>query len=344
MRSSVIKPVVIAALSGSLLLLGACGKDDPKPAQTASPAPSASASVTPSASASPTPSTKPVKPSSNFDDVKVTGAFGKSPKVTIKDPWAIDKTRAKVLEANDSGPTIKEGQPVEMNYAGYNARTGKLFDESFARGQTATFDLNQVVPGFKKGLLGQHMGSRVVVAMPGPDGYDASGGQPDIGVLVGDTLVFVVDVVAVPLEGPSGAKVTPKAGLPTVTEAGGKPQITVPKTDPPKELQAQTLIEGKGKKVTEADSLTLNYLWVNFSDGKLLEQTYGAKPAASPLSSLLPGMVKGLVGKTVGSRVLLVIPPSEGYPKGNATPSIAPDQTTTMVVDILFASQPPPGQ
>ena len=48
--------------------------------------------------------------------------------------------------------------------------------------------------------------------------------------------------------------------------------------------------------------------------------------------------MKGLTGKTVGSRVLLVIPPAEGYPEGNATPSISPTETTVMVVDLLFAA------
>jgi peptidylprolyl isomerase len=47
-------------------------------------------------------------------------------------------------------------------------------------------------------------------------------------------------------------------------------------------------------------------------------------------------MVKGLEGQTVGSRVLLVISPADGYPDGNATPSIKPGETLVMVVDLLF--------
>ena len=51
-------------------------------------------------------------------------------------------------------------------------------------------------------------------------------------------------------------------------------------------------------------------------------------------------MVKGLTGQTVGSRVLLVIPPADGYPDGNPTPSVAPDETLVMVVDLLFTQSP----
>ena len=47
-------------------------------------------------------------------------------------------------------------------------------------------------------------------------------------------------------------------------------------------------------------------------------------------------MVKGLTNQTVGSRVLLVIPPSQGYPEGNETPKIDKGETLVMVVDLLF--------
>lgn len=322
-------------LSAVLLTLGACGKGS-DPAASASPTPSAdtaSASASPSAS----PSAAPITPSKNFDAVKVEGAYGKSPKVTIKSPWAIDQTRAEVLQPSN-GPIVQAGSTVEVNYYGVNGRTGKKFDDSFSRGQSIAFPLDQVVPGFSKGLQGQRQGSRVVIAMPGVDGYDSSGGSPKAGINVGDTLVFVVDIVAVPLSAPAGTTVAPKAGLPTVTETDGKPVVTVPKADPPTSLVVQPLIQGKGKAVGQADSVTLNYAWVDWSSGQVLEQTYGAKPATAALSSLVPGLQKGLVGQKVGSRVLVVVPPAEGYPQGNATPKVDPGETLVFLVDVLFTS------
>jgi peptidylprolyl isomerase len=47
-------------------------------------------------------------------------------------------------------------------------------------------------------------------------------------------------------------------------------------------------------------------------------------------------MAKGLIGQTVGSRVLLVIPPADGYPDGNATPSVKPGENLVILVDLLF--------
>jgi peptidylprolyl isomerase len=335
---------VLTALGLSAsLLLAACGDEEgatpssspSAPASTAGP----SASASPSATPSPTPKPKPIKASSDFDAVQVTGEYGTAPKVTVKSPWAIDKTRTKVLTPS-KGAVVKANQTVEVNYHGVDGRTGETFDESFSRGTPIAFSLAQVVPGFSKGLVGQRQGSRVVIAMPGKDGYDASGGNPQAGIEVGDSLIFVVDLVGVQLAGPEGTAVKPEAGLPTVTDKAGVPEITVPKTDPPTTLQVQPLIKGKGKKVGENDQITFDYRWVRWSDGKLLEESYSAEPATAALSGLLPGMVKGLTGQTVGSRVLLVIPPAEGYPDGNPTPSVGPQETLVMVVDLLFTQAP----
>jgi peptidylprolyl isomerase len=329
--------VAIGLGLASLLLLCGCGNDEPA-ADAASPSPTAApTSASPSATPTPTPTPrpKPIKASTNFDKVTVTGGYGETPKVKVDTPWAIDKTRIKVLDAS-KGQVVSKGQTVEVNYYGVNGRTGKKFDESFSRGQPVAFSLAQVVPGFSKGLEGQRKGSRVLIAMSGKDGYDPMGGNPQAGIEVGDTLIFVVDLVNVQLAGPQGKTVQPKAGLPTVTDKGGTPEITIPETAPPTSLQVQPLIKGEGKKVGANDTITFNYLWVRWSDGKVLEETYSGQPANSALSGLLPGMVKGLTDQTVGSRVLLVVPPADGYPDGNATPSIKPGETLVLVVDLLF--------
>ena len=334
MRPNPLKSLIVVGVSASLLALSACG-DDSTPAESATATPSAAATADPSASATPTPAPAKIKASSDLDAIKVTGEYGKTPKVTVEEPWAVDKTRTKVLTPSD-GQVVAAGQTVVVNYFGVDARTNKKFDESFSTGKPVAFPLDQVVPGFSKGLTGQRKGSRVVIAMPGTDGYDSSGGNPQAGIEVGDTLVFVVDIVDVSLTEPAGKKVAAKDGLPTVTGPLDKPEITIPKSDPPAELVAQPLIEGTGTKVGAGDSITFNYRWQAWKDGRLLEESYGGKAGSAQLSGLLPGMQKGLVGQTVGSRVLLVIPPADGYPNGNAEPKVDPGETLVMVVDLLF--------
>ena len=50
---------------------------------------------------------------------------------------------------------------------------------------------------------------------------------------------------------------------------------------------------------------------------------------------VIAGWDKGLIGKTVGSRVLLVVPPAEGYGAKGSPPLIGPQDTLVSVVDIL---------
>lgn len=335
MRFSAPKSVLVAGLTVALAALVGCGGGGSAAPSTSPAAPSTSGSPSAPASPSATPAKPKVKASSNLEAITVDGAYGKTPKITFKAPWAIDKTRTEVLQPG-KGATVQAGQSVSVNYYGVNGRTGKKFDESFSRGQAVTFSLAQVVPGFSKGLTGQKQGSRVLIAMPGSDGYDASGGSAQAGIEVGDTLIFVVDIEATTLSGPEGSPVTPKPGLPTVTEKKGVPEVKVPKSDPPKTLVVQPLIKGNGPKVGAGDLVTFDYAWYTW-DGKLVESSYAADPGSAELAKLLPGLKKGLVNQTVGSRVLLVVPPADGYPSGNASPKIEKNTTLVFVVDLLFS-------
>ncbi|MGB7964402.1 MAG: FKBP-type peptidyl-prolyl cis-trans isomerase, partial [Propionicimonas sp.] len=248
-------PLVLATTAAALLLT-ACGSGTPA---SVSASPSASPSGSAPASTTPTP-TPSVAVSTSLDAIKVSGPRLQAPKVTFKAPFAIDQTRTRV-EVAGNGPKAVETGYVTVHYYGVNGRTGKSFDESYSRKQTITFRLDQVIEGFKKGLTGQAAGSRVLIVMPGSDGYDASGGTSDGSIAVGDTLIFVVDVVKVSLTEPSGRAITPAAGLPTVTPGTGKPTITIPAgAAAPTKMVAQTLIEGTGAKVAKADTILARYV------------------------------------------------------------------------------------
>ncbi len=63
------------------------------------------------------------------------------------------------------------------------------------------------------------------------------------------------------------------------------------------------------------------------------------RAASSIGQEAIPGFDEGLIGQTVGSRVMLVIPPDKGYGEtGNAQAGIAGTDTLVFVVDILAVS------
>lgn len=324
------KTAAVALCAAALLTVTACGQSAQPSASPSEGTPSASASTSPSASPTAT-----IKPATDLSGITVKNAkFGQKPTVTLKKkPWAIDKTQLKVLTKGD-GPVVNPSY-LWVHYMGVNGRTGKVFDTNFGKAATM-MPLDQVVPGFKKGLEGQRVGSRILVAMPGSDGYDSAGGKAEIDVKVGDTLIFVVDITDTVLTGPTGKSITPPAGLPTVTDANGKLSIAIPKADPPAKMVVQPLTAGTGRKVTAKDVIAVHYLGVSWKTGKVIEDKT-ADVDGGLLSSTIPGWQKGLVGKRVGQRVLLVLPPADGYPKGSNNPPVEAGDTVVYVIDILYA-------
>jgi peptidylprolyl isomerase len=95
------------------------------------------------------------------------------------------------------GPEVEEGQEITVDYiAAVWGRGDKPFDNSYERGEPATFPLNRdtLIDGWLEGLPGVNVGSRVMLIMPPDLGYGAQGGGPDIPGNA--TLVFVIDVLA----------------------------------------------------------------------------------------------------------------------------------------------------
>ncbi|MFD0854960.1 FKBP-type peptidyl-prolyl cis-trans isomerase, partial [Actinomadura adrarensis] len=138
-------------------------------------------------------------------------------------------------------------------------------------------------------------------------------------------------------------QVTDKA-LPTVgpVEAGKGPKVTIPKSDPPGDLRAEVLIEGTGPVTTKNDTVLVKYKGINWRDGKEFDTTWDDSSLAPfPLNTTdgMKGFFQSLQGKKIGSRVLLVIPPEDGYGKdGNPQAGIKGTDTTVFVVDILGTS------
>jgi peptidylprolyl isomerase len=105
------------------------------------------------------------------------------------------KLRSAALRTG-TGPKVKAGQTVFARYLGQVYKGSKPFDQNFDAQAPTPFQIGvgAVVSGWDKTLVGQHVGSQVVLAIPPKDGY-GSKGQPSAGIKGTDTLYFVVDIV-----------------------------------------------------------------------------------------------------------------------------------------------------
>jgi peptidylprolyl isomerase len=124
------------------------------------------------------------------------GSPAKGPAITIP-KTAIPKTLQVKTLIKGTGPAVKKGQLLVAQYTGENWRTKSVFDSSWSRSAPAGFviGVGQVIPGWDKGLVGQTVGSRVLLVIPSADGYGTSGNS-QAGINPTDTLVFVVDIIA----------------------------------------------------------------------------------------------------------------------------------------------------
>ena len=99
----------------------------------------------------------------------------------------------KVLkEGSGAKPTATS--TVTVHYKG-TLLDGKQFDSSYDRGQPATFQLNQVIPGWTEGVQLMTPGSKYQFWIPGNLGYGPQGSPPTIPPNA--TLVFEVELLAV---------------------------------------------------------------------------------------------------------------------------------------------------
>ena len=274
--------------------------------------------------------------------VTVTGDAGTAPQVQVTSPFSV-KTTKRAVTAAGTGTKVASGQKVSFDYVIVDGRDGKQLESSYGT-QPLSITLDKTSsPVFVHNLVGTKVGSRVVLAVAPKDGLASK--LSSAGVKKNDTLVFVFDLkgVSTPLSRATGDAVAPAAGLPTVKlGAKGQPKITVPKTAAPTQLVVQPLIKGHGPAVTAGQTITVQYTGVIWGSGKQFDSSWArGAPAQFPIGngSVIKGWDDGLVGQTVGSQVLLVIPPAEGYGStGSSQAGITGTDTLVFVVDILDAT------
>ncbi len=275
--------------------------------------------------------------------VKVSGGFGQTPKVTIPaeppDGKTVISTPIKGTGATWEDANNTVGKVTVYVWSG---NTHKLLASS-----------DQIIPagiglaGLKKALTNARMGSRVVAVLPPKEAWGKDG-DSELGVKGDDTTVWILDLqqTYAPNASASGKHVSNGGGkLPTVSATtGSEPKITMPKTSPPSQLTVTTLVKGTGPKLTTGDLVLAQYVGAVWRDGKVFNATWPPRSSVSdgsPYTFQLGGQVitgwnKGLVGVPVGSRVMLTIPPADGYgKKGQPSVGIKGTDTLVFVIDVL---------
>ncbi|MGJ9412334.1 FKBP-type peptidyl-prolyl cis-trans isomerase [Aeromicrobium sp. CF4.19] len=273
----------------------------------------------------------------------ITIGEGANPSVDVPEDFEADSTDTRVVNEGN-GEELADGDSVKVNYVAVNGRTGEQFDNSFTGDSPMTVPLQQdaVMPGFVKGLSGQKVGSRVLVAIAPEDGFGAA--QDALGIQADDSMVFLFDIVAkVPTEA-SGEEQDVPESVPEITteddEVTGFESTDETADAPSKgaESRSWVAIKGEGDEITaENPSITAHYVGQVYPDGEVFDSSWErGSPSPFQLQQLYPCWQEQVPGNTVGSRIIIECPPGTG---GQQPPEGADENDTLLfVVDLLDAS------
>jgi len=280
--------------------------------------------------------------------VTVGGAFGATPTVKIPKLDANNKLTVKTVIAG-TGATVTKADAMAANFVLYfwSGTSSSLKANTFT--QNPTVIGGTMLPGLETALIGQKVGSRILAVIPPAEGYGTSGNS-QLGITGSTTLVFVIDVIKsyADTASASGAQESNGGGsLPTVTaHAGSAPTMTIPANNPPAALVTKTLVKGTGPKLVKGQFVIAQYTGYIWRTKKVFDSSwtsgspFGFVIGASP-EQVITGWDTGLAGQTVGSRVMLVIPPKDAYgTTGASQAGITGKDTLVFVIDIIDALKP----
>ncbi|SMH38511.1 peptidylprolyl isomerase [Rathayibacter oskolensis] len=284
----------------------------------------------------------PYGPGDSSAAVDATGDFGYQPDVTVPTPLNADGTQVSTL-IEGSGDPLEKGQLVTIDYTLVNGADGTVLEASPYDGEsTARFTVGGAgLIGLNEGLLCTQVGSRVAIAIAPEDGFGDAASQ--LGITPEDTLVLVADVQSASLARADGDPQPAPNGFPIVTlDENGTPGLAKPSGDAPTDLRIAQLKKGDGAVVEEGDQVVVNYTGWLWSDGSVFDSSwengapavFTAADGSTTQGGVIAGFAEALIGQPVGSQVIAIIPPEDGY-GDTAQDGIPAGSTIVFVADVL---------
>ncbi|MCA5893539.1 FKBP-type peptidyl-prolyl cis-trans isomerase [Isoptericola sp. NEAU-Y5] len=251
--------------------------------------------------------------------VQVSGAVGEPPSLDYGEPYTVVQPGSRTIWPGTGHP-VADGEPVLLNMHAEDGTDGAVISSTFMDAPAwYTMSPESLGSNLYDTLRGQRVGARLLLV-------EEDGGVP---------VILVIDVLPTRA---AGNEVPTVEGLPEVERADdGTPYVKIPEdAKAPGDLVVQPLVRGSGPQVQVGQVVTMRFTAVRWSDGRAFDSTWeaGARPQSATIGigQLIEGLDEGLLEQTVGSQVMIVVPPSLGY---GGTSSDLADQTLVYVVDIL---------
>lgn len=265
--------------------------------------------------------------------IKISGDFGGE--LTFTSGFPVEDTGGKLEVIEQGDKPVEDAAFIVARRTVFNGETGELLvtQVSPLPAKTVAEDpewLSQVVST-------TGIDERSIIIAPISDVY-GSGVATQVGLTDASPIVVVDDVLTTAQAKAAGKAQDLPAGFPSITLAeNGQPTVTLPAGNPPSDLQIADSIVGDGETVKSGDDVVVHYQGTNWRTGKVFDEDWGSRvPQSFNTDAVVSGFKKALVGQKVGSQVVAIIPPSEGYGEaGNEGAGILGTDTLVFVIDIL---------
>lgn len=270
-------------------------------------------------------------------------------------PLVVKTSQVSQNKAGQGSP-VQSGDQVDYTFTIYNGADGQNVGGTQSP-QRAGASNSSKATSIIRSLRCARAGERYSLVSTVKDAFGKGAGA-SAGIADDATLVIVVDVKDRFLGKANGVNQLPLDGMPNViTAVDGQPGIVIQELDKPKTLRISTIKAGSGPTVKKNDVVHLKFTgwsWPTTSSDKpvVWPGGQGSDGASTPsgdstwttdqaadikvTSSGLPlGMYKALLGAKVGSQVLVVIPPKDGFGSHASAYGFSDTDTVIMVIDVL---------
>ena len=281
----------------------------------------------------------PKSAADTMNGISAKGKPGSKPEISFDTPLKVENQSHQVIQEGD-GDVIQDGDRVCTRSIAIDSKNGKEINSTWDE-ETPECSIvidKTSIPAYYDVFRGQKINTTIAIGIDDQQ----EGGQPGNGKDgKGSSYIMALTFVSKTkdLKRAEGEKVKDiPADLPKISLSNtGKPSLDLNNYKPTNTLVSQTLIKGKGAKVGEHQTVSANYTGWLASDGKQFDSSWDRGQASDfSLDQVVKGWQQGLAGQTVGSQVLVIVPPDLGY--GDQEKSGIPANSTLIfVVDILAA-------
>lgn len=273
-----------------------------------------------------------------LEAVTITGDVGSPPEVEWKGKMDAGDIESEAVVTGE-GEELADGDSVLAHLWIGNGFTQQEAFSTYEEKQPQVLTVDGQLPPFLESVKGANLGTRLAVTASAEEAFGETGNAA-LGIGNKDTVLVIVDLVSGIAEEPSGSRSPAPEWMPPIQFKDGVPNgftyDGVP--EPVDHLRKAVLLRGDGPKVKKGQTAVVRYVGEVFGGEKPFDENFSGAPfsVAVGAGQVIEGWDIALEGATVGTRMVIEVPPDLGYgKKGNPDAGIKGTDTLVFLIDVL---------